>query len=115
MSKPETIPTGTIDNCPYCDAYTQLGGIPHICPKQARFLTPTHEFPLAGQGWRHYKGALYRIEAIAHETTHGDAVVVYRGFDHRDQGVWVRPLDEFLGYTDNHERRFIRERDDCNA
>ena len=30
----KTTPSGTINNCPYCDAYTPPGGLPHICTKQ---------------------------------------------------------------------------------
>jgi len=34
MTKPDTTPTGTINNCPECDAYTPPGALPHLCPKQ---------------------------------------------------------------------------------
>jgi hypothetical protein len=75
----------------------------------------TTEFPRPGEGWRHYRGGLYRIEAIAHNTTNGNAMVVYRGYSHHDQGVWARPLDEFVGFTDDHKRRFYKEREDING
>lgn len=34
MSKTETTATGTINNCPYCGAYTAPGDLPHLCVKQ---------------------------------------------------------------------------------
>jgi hypothetical protein len=32
----KTVPTGTINNCPYCDAYVPPNGIAHFCPKQTK-------------------------------------------------------------------------------
>lgn len=49
--------------------------------------------PAPGEFWRHFKGGIYQILAVAQvESTH-DRVVVYKG----DSGTWTRPLQEFIG------------------
>ena len=67
--------------------------------------------PQPGEGWRHYSGTLYKIVSVGFETTKGAAVVIYQHYG-EPPGIqctypfWVRPLDEFLGYTDTKEKRF---------
>lgn len=51
--------------------------------------------PVPGQTWRHWKGGLYTIVALAHEEATGDVVVVYQSDALLTQ--WARPLSAFLG------------------
>lgn len=74
--------------------------------------------PRPGEGWRHVKSnRLYEITGTGHVTDTGRAVVIYREWgaltvqDQRDPQLWVRALDEFLGWTDDHKRRFQFERE----
>jgi hypothetical protein len=76
--------------------------------------------PRKGEGWRHYEGgyqSLYEIVGTGHDTETGHAVVVYQRYrstlaqDQVAPELWVRPLDVFLGYTDDHKRRFAFERE----
>jgi len=39
-----TTPTGTINNCPYCDAYTPPGGRAHFCAKQTEDTRDARQF-----------------------------------------------------------------------
>jgi hypothetical protein len=71
-----------------------------------------YTMPRVGEGWRHHKGGLYKIVGIGHDTTIGDAVVIYSSDSHHSpSGLWVRPLSEFLGYTEDHQQRFYKERE----
>lgn len=66
--------------------------------------------PSEGEIWRHSKGTRYRIISIGHDTRDGNAVVIYESTNPTDTtGMWVRPLGEFLGFNENHQRRFVRE------
>jgi len=76
------------------------------------------KYPQPDEGWRHYKGTLYRIVGIGHDTETQKAVVVYSryGDDYSQRNLWVRPLDMFMGLagTDEHGRpidRFKFERE----
>lgn len=64
--------------------------------------------PVPGQFWRHFKGGVYQIVAVATvEATH-DRVVVYKG----SSGTWTRPMGEFLGTVCRdgyHGPRFVPE------
>lgn len=35
-------PSATINNCPYCDAYTLQGSLPHLCSKQRKIDLENH-------------------------------------------------------------------------
>ena len=74
----------------------------------------TTVLPAMDQYWRHYKGGLYMIVDIAHDTRSGEAVVVYNTVSYHSVGMWVRPIGEFLGYTESHERRFTLESEDVS-
>ena len=45
--------------------------------------------------YRHYKGAMYKVEGIATHSETEQKMVVYRP-QYGDQALWVRPLDMFL-------------------
>lgn len=49
----------------------------------------------AGQLYRHFKGALYRVIAIAEHTESGQLLVVYHA-ESAPSKVWVRPMTMFL-------------------
>jgi hypothetical protein len=62
-------------------------------------------FPVVGSLWRHYKGEDYVVLSFGYDTATGNPVIIYRSLN--DETWWVRLLGEFLGYTENHERRFL--------
>ena len=49
--------------------------------------------------YRHFKGDYYLVEDVAHDSETGAPVVVYRKL-YGDGGLWVRPLEMFLGTVD---------------
>lgn len=52
--------------------------------------------------YRHFKGGLYRAEAIATDSETGEKCVVYRAL-YGDGVLWVRPLDMFLSQVDREK------------
>ena len=60
------------------------------------------ETPKERQIYRHFKGTLYQIVAIARHSETKEEMVVYRAI-YNDTGNWVRPLSMFLSEVD-HER-----------
>lgn len=57
--------------------------------------------------YKHYKGKIYKIVCIANNAGNGTPCVVYKNVNERiDPLTHVLPLNEFLGYTDNHVKRF---------
>lgn len=57
---------------------------------------------LVGRIYRHFKGDCYLVEAIAADSETGGKVVVYRKL-YGDGGLWVRPLEMFLGEVDSEK------------
>ena len=49
----------------------------------------------AGQLYRHFKGTLYRVMAVAEHTESGQSLVVYHA-ESAPGKVWVRPLTMFM-------------------
>ncbi|MCG6201453.1 DUF1653 domain-containing protein [Psychromonas antarctica] len=45
--------------------------------------------------YRHYKGNLYQVEAVATHSETEEAMVVYRPL-YGEQALWVRPLSLFI-------------------
>ncbi len=68
------------------------------------------DWPAARQGWRHYSGHLYWIMAIGHDAITGKMVVIYSREPDGSKEMWTRPIDDFLGYTEDKRRRFVLER-----
>lgn len=55
--------------------------------------------------YRHYKGNLYRVYAIATHTETGDHLVCYQSL-YGDFGNWARPLEMFTGQLE-HEGKIV--------
>lgn len=53
--------------------------------------------PEPGEEFRHYKGGMYTIVAIGLIEATMERVVIYRAA--KDNAVWVRPYEEFMGMT----------------
>lgn len=56
--------------------------------------------PAPGEGWRHFKGGLYRVLCVAWVEATLESVVVYQSVMHGT--IWTRPVEQFL-------KRFTRE------
>jgi hypothetical protein len=54
-----------------------------------------------GQLWRHFKGNLYEVLAVAMMEEDHERIVVYQRHDIPDSTVWARPLRE---WQENIER-----------
>ena len=55
-----------------------------------------------GRVYRHFKGDYYVVEAVAHDSETGEAVVIYRKL-YGDGGRWVRPRAMFLEPVDKEK------------
>jgi len=55
--------------------------------------------------YRHYKGGMYEVVALAKDSETQEMMVVYRSL--KDQGVWVRPASMFHGMVEVPERRMV--------
>lgn len=61
-----------------------------------------------GHIYRHFKGDYYLAEALAHDSETGAACVIYRKL-YGDGGLWVRPLEMFLGKVDKEKYPDIQQ------
>lgn len=60
----------------------------------------------AGEVYRHFKGNVYRVIAVARDCEDLSEVVVYQNVDKGD--VWVRPLDNFTELIERDGVSFYR-------
>lgn len=65
-------------------------------------ITPIRE-PQTGQTWRHFKGNIYRIVAVARSSENPEKKVVIYG---NGLDIWSRDMEEFLGMRGD-EQRFV--------
>lgn len=61
-----------------------------------------------GDVFRHFKGGLYQVVAVATHTETQEKLVVYQplfdeGYEPGKKPVWVRPLDMFLSPVDKEK------------
>lgn len=60
-----------------------------------------------GGTYRHFKGNLYKVLAVATHSETEERMVVYQKL-YREQDVWVRPYDMFLDMKETPEGRVKR-------
>lgn len=53
---------------------------------------------VVGKKYKHFKGHIYEVIALAKDSEDLSLKVVYRNIDNDD--VWVRPLSEFISKVD---------------
>ncbi len=68
------------------------------------------DLPKAGQIYRHFKGNIYRIVAIAEHSETGEVLVIYRRDDETQDMTYARPLDMFLSEVDKKKYPNVREK-----
>ena len=68
------------------------------------------DIPKAGQIYRHFKGNIYRIVAIAEHSETGEVLVIYRRDDETQDMTYARPLDMFLSEVDRKKYPDVREK-----
>lgn len=66
-----------------------------------------HHLPAPGEFYRHEKGNLYQILAIAVHTETKEPLVIYQAL-YGDFKVFARPLSLFLGKTEDGVKRFVK-------
>lgn len=57
--------------------------------------------------YKHYKGTKYKVEGFAKSEATGKELVLYRSTT-RDDELWARPLNKFIGKTKNGQERFVK-------
>ncbi len=64
-------------------------------------------FPYPGSIFEHYSHLRYEVCGHCYSTVTGEPLVLYRAANHSKlDELWARPLSEFMGYTDDHKKRF---------
>lgn len=56
---------------------------------------------LVGRKYKHFKGHIYEVLAIAKDSEDLSLKVVYKNVETEE--VWVRPIDEFLSKVDKNK------------
>ena len=63
----------------------------------------------AGQLYRHFKGTLYRVLAVAEHTESGQAFVVYHA-ESAPGKVWARPMTMFMSAVNREKYPTIKQK-----
>lgn len=63
------------------------------------------DVPKRGETWKHFKGSLYKIEAVAQHTETGDMFVIYCGRSNAGVNAvkYCRPLEMFMSRVDTEK------------
>ena len=61
-----------------------------------------------GQKYRHFKGALVEVIAIAKHSETNELLVIY--IHHDTNQVWARPIDMFLGEVDHNKYKDVKQK-----
>lgn len=56
-----------------------------------------------GDKFKHYKGGIYKIIALATHTELQEGLVIY---EDEQRNVWARPIDMFFGTLEDGRKRF---------
>lgn len=67
------------------------------------------ELPRAGQVYRHFKGNIYRVIAIADHSETGETLVIYKR-DDEEEKAYARPLDMFMSEVDRKKYPYVTEK-----
>ncbi len=67
------------------------------------------DLPRPGQVYRHFKGNIYRIIAIASHSETGELLVIYKR-DDEEERAYARPLDMFMSEVDKKKYPHVREK-----
>ena len=61
-----------------------------------------------GQKYRHFKGSLMEIIAIARHSETNELLVIYKHIDSND--IWARPIDLFLSEVDHNKYPNVKQK-----
>lgn len=70
-------------------------------------MAENRQTPVAGQIYKHFKGNLYKVLAVAVHTETEEKLVVYQSVDNPDR-VFARPLEMFMSDIDRFRYPLIR-------
>ena len=70
-------------------------------------MAENRQTPVAGQMYKHFKGNLYKVLAVAVHTETEEKLVVYQSVDNPDR-VFARPLEMFMSDIDRFRYPLIR-------
>ncbi len=67
------------------------------------------DLPRPGQVYRHFKGNIYRIIALANHSETGETLVIYKR-DDEEEKAYARPLDMFMSEVDKKKYPYVAEK-----
>ena len=72
-------------------------------------MAENRQTPVAGQIYKHFKGNLYKVLAVAVHTESEEKLVVYQSVENPDR-VFARPLEMFLSEVDHTKYPDIKQK-----